>query len=58
MKLSDYAEALLGQQGRRVEVINLAEDAQEDLLTDLVSIIYSFCARLLGSDGLNARPNG
>ncbi len=43
-----YIEILPGQQCRRVEVINLAEDAQEGLLADLVSIIYSFCARLYG----------
>lgn len=43
-----YIEALLGQQGRRVEVVNLAEDRQEDLLSDLTAIIYSFCARLYG----------
>jgi putative resolvase len=44
----NYISTLLAGQGRRVEVVNLAEDDQEDLLTDLVSIIYSFCARLYG----------
>lgn len=43
-----YIETLLEQQGRRVEVVNLADDGREDLLEDLVSIIYSFCARLYG----------
>ena len=43
-----YIETLLEQQGRRVEVVNLADDGKEDLLEDLVSIIYSFCARLYG----------
>ncbi len=43
-----YIEALLAQQGRRVEVVNLAENAQEDLLSDLTAIIYSYCARLYG----------
>jgi putative resolvase len=43
-----YIETLLDQQGRRVEVVNLADDGKEDLLEDLVSIIHSFCARLYG----------
>jgi predicted site-specific integrase-resolvase len=43
-----YIEILLEQQGRCVEVINLAEDEKEDLLADLTAIIYSFCARLYG----------
>jgi predicted site-specific integrase-resolvase len=29
-------------------VVNLAEAGQEDLLADLVAIIYAFCARLYG----------
>lgn len=49
-----YIETLLEQQGRRVEVINLADNVRltlpgngrADLLDDLVAIIYSFCARL------------
>jgi putative resolvase len=43
-----YIETLLEQQGRRVEIVNLADDGREDLMEDLVSIIYSFCARLYG----------
>jgi putative resolvase len=39
---------LLELQGRRIEVVNLADNGQEDLLQDLVAIIYSFCARLYG----------
>jgi predicted site-specific integrase-resolvase len=31
-----------------MEVVNLAEDGWEDLLADLVAIVYSFCARLYG----------
>ncbi len=41
-------ETLLKGQGRTLEVVNLAESNREDLLTDLVSIIYSFAARLYG----------
>jgi putative resolvase len=43
-----YLETLLAQQGRTIEVVNLAEGVQEDLLSDLTAIIYSFCARLYG----------
>jgi len=43
-----YMETLLKGQGRSVEVVNVAENGTEDLLADLVSIIYSFCARLYG----------
>jgi predicted site-specific integrase-resolvase len=43
-----YLETLLDQQGRAIEVVNLAEGAHEDLLSDLTAIIYSFCARLYG----------
>jgi predicted site-specific integrase-resolvase len=43
-----YLETLLEQQGRRVEVVNLADNGREDLVADLVAIVYSFCARLYG----------
>ena len=43
-----YLETLLEQQGRSIEVVNLANDAHEELLSDLTAIIYSFCARLYG----------
>ncbi len=42
----NYIESLLSLSGRRIEVVNLADDGKEDLLNDLVSIVYSFCARL------------
>jgi len=35
-------------QGRSIEVVNQADNGMEDLLADLTSIIYSFCARLYG----------
>jgi putative resolvase len=41
-----YLDTLLKGQGRTLEVVNLEENNREDLLTDLVSIIYSFAARL------------
>jgi predicted site-specific integrase-resolvase len=43
-----YIETLLRGQGRQVEVVNQADNQTEDLLADLTSIIYSFCARLYG----------
>ena len=43
-----YIEALLQVQGRTVEVVNLAENDTEDLIQDLSSIFYSFCAWLYG----------
>ncbi len=43
-----YLETLLEMQGRRFEVVNLAENDREELLADLVSIISSFAARLYG----------
>jgi putative resolvase len=43
-----YLETLLRGQGRTIEVVNQAENGTEDLLADLTSIIYSFCARLYG----------
>ncbi len=43
-----YLETLLRGQGRSIEVVNQAENGTEDLLADLTSIIYSFCARLYG----------
>ena len=41
-----YLESLLTVQGRKIEVINLAENGKEDLVQDFVSVITSFCARL------------
>jgi putative resolvase len=43
-----YVEVLLRGQGRTLEVVNLAENDREELLHDLVSVIYSFAARLYG----------
>jgi putative resolvase len=43
-----YLETLLAVQDRTIEVVNLADNSTEDLLSDLTSIIYSFCARLYG----------
>ena len=45
---ANYIETLLEAQGRIVEVVNVAENDKEDLIADLASVIYSFCARLYG----------
>lgn len=44
----NYIETLFSIYGRHIEVVNMADNCKEDLLQDLVSIIYSFCARLYG----------
>jgi predicted site-specific integrase-resolvase len=41
-------ETLFAVQGRVIEVVNPAQNDTEELLADLTSIIYSFCARLYG----------
>lgn len=43
-----YIETLLALQGRQLEIVNLADNGKEDLMQDLVSIIYSFSARMYG----------
>ena len=43
-----YLETLLELQGRAIEVGKLDENHREDLLADLVSIVYSFATRLYG----------
>lgn len=43
-----YLKQLLEKQGCKVIVINEATEDREDLVKDLVSVIYSFCARLYG----------
>lgn len=45
---ANYIATLLETQGRRLEVVNLAENGKEDLIQDLVAIIYSFSARMYG----------
>ena len=43
-----YIDVLFSVQGRVIEVVNPAEHDKEELLADLASIIYSFCAQLYG----------
>lgn len=44
----NYINALVEKAGKRIEVVNLAEDDKADLMQDLVAIIYSFSARMYG----------
>ncbi|MHB8600250.1 MAG: IS607 family transposase [Ktedonobacteraceae bacterium] len=43
-----YIDALFSVQGRVIEVVNPTQNDTEELLADLTSILYSFCARLYG----------
>jgi predicted site-specific integrase-resolvase len=49
-------ETLLKTAGREIEVVNTAENDTEDLIADLTSIIYSFCARLYGQRSAKRKP--
>lgn len=44
----NYLKRLLSDLGTEVIVINEAQEDKEDLIKDLTSVIYSFCARLYG----------
>jgi len=43
-----YLETLLELQGRTIEIVNVTENDKEDLIADLVAIVYSFNAQLYG----------
>jgi predicted site-specific integrase-resolvase len=42
----NYLELLLNQQGKKIVVVNNITDDKESLMQDLISIIYSFSARM------------
>ena len=44
----NYIETLLNLQNRGIEIVNPVTDEKDDLMSDFVSIITSFCARLYG----------
>lgn len=44
----NYIQVLLAKQGKSIEVVNLATEETEDLMTDFISIITSFCTRIYG----------
>ena len=41
-------QTLLGMQGRELVIVNTADTAEDELMSDFVSIITAFCARLYG----------
>ena len=45
----NYLDILLKNEGRKIEVINETSSEKEDLIQDFISIITSFCARILWS---------
>ncbi len=44
----NYIETLLALQDRHIEVVNPAGDDRQDIMQDLISVVYSFSARLYG----------
>jgi predicted site-specific integrase-resolvase len=44
----NYIDVLLRRLGTRLEIVNLAENGQDELMQDLVAIVTSFAARLYG----------
>lgn len=45
---TNYLDVLLSKLGITLEIVNLAENGRDDLMSDLVAIITSFAARLYG----------
>jgi len=45
----NYIETLLKNRGKEIEVVNLSTNDESNLMEDLISIIYSFSARMYGS---------
>lgn len=43
-----YLDVLLSRCGVTLEIVNLADNGRDELMTDLVAIITSFAARLYG----------
>ena len=41
-------KTLLEQQGKKIIVINDTDDNKDDLMNDLISVIYSFSTRMYG----------
>ena len=44
----NYLDVFLSKTGKRIEVVNMAEDNKEDLMQDFVAMVTSFCARIYG----------
>jgi len=45
---TNYLSLLLEKTGKKLEIVNLADNSKEELMQDLIAIITSFCARLYG----------
>lgn len=45
---TNYMDLLLSRLGIRLEIVNMADNSRDELMTDLVAIITSFSARLYG----------
>jgi predicted site-specific integrase-resolvase len=52
-----WFDVLLGLQGRRIVVADVATEEKADLLDDFVSIIHSFAARLYGLGSARRRTD-
>jgi predicted site-specific integrase-resolvase len=44
----NYLEILLNKLGKELEIVNKANNEKDELMQDLISIIYSFSARMYG----------
>ncbi len=44
----NYLRLLAEEQGKKIEIVNGAEDEKEDLVQDFTAVIYSFAAKLYG----------
>jgi predicted site-specific integrase-resolvase len=45
---TNYLSLLLEKTGKKLEIVNLADNSKDELMQDLIAIITSFCARLYG----------
>jgi putative resolvase len=45
----NYIETLLNKENKTIEVVNEPLDDKEDLMTDFISVITSYCARIYGN---------
>lgn len=45
---TNYLKILLEKTGKKLEIVNLADDSKDELMQDFIAIITSFCARLYG----------
>ncbi|WP_423202538.1 IS607 family transposase [Microcystis flos-aquae] len=45
---TNYLEILLKELDKKLEIVNESEDKQDELMSDLIAIITSFCSRIYG----------